>query len=301
MGTALVECVPNFSEGRDPSVLAEIVAAIAAVQGARVLDASSDPDHNRSVATFVAPPETAAAAAFAGIEVATRRIDLCKHRGVHPRIGASDVVPFVPLEGVAMARCVEIAHALGERVARELELPVFFYGEAALRPERRGLPALRRGGFEALREDIVRDPERAPDRGPRAVHPRAGAIAIGARGFLIAFNVHLETRDVAAARAIARAIRESSGGLPGIRALGFLLEEAGVAQVSINVCEPERTGLAAVFEAVERLARERGIEIRESQLVGLAPRFALDEHIARRIRLDDFDPRRHVLEDAVAA
>lgn len=296
-----IECVPNFSDGRDPAVGAAIRAALARVPGVKLLGWHSDPDHNRSVATFAGEPRAVAGAAFAAIACAVELIDLTRHEGVHPRLGASDVCPFVPLVPGDMAACVRTAHALGERVGRELGLPVYFYGEAARSPERRALPAVRRGGFEALRVEIERDPARRPDEGPSRLHPRAGAIAIGARGFLVAFNVNLESRDLALARAIAREIREADGGLPGIRALGLELARAGCVQVSVNLCAPERTGLVAVFTAIERLAREHGVRVRASELVGLAPRFALDERSARAVRLPDFEPRRHVLEDALGA
>jgi glutamate formiminotransferase len=297
----VIECVPNFSDGRDPALAAELAAAIRAVAGVRLLGWHSDPDHNRSVATFAGAPDDVRAAAFAAIACAAERIDLTRHVGVHPRLGATDVCPFVPLVPGDMSACVRAAHALGERVADELGIPVYFYGDAALRPERRDLPRVRRGGFEGLREALERDPTRAPDRGPARLHPRAGAIAIGARGFLVAFNVALESRDVDLARAIARAIRERDGGLPGIRALGLALESQGCVQVSVNLCEPERTGLVAVFTAIERLAAERGVRVRGSELVGLAPRVALDATIARAVRLPDFDPARDVLEDALRA
>ncbi len=292
---ALVECVPNFSDGRDPEVLTAIVAAVQGVAGARVLDASQDADHNRAVVTLVAPPERVVAAAFAAIGVATERIDLTRHRGAHPRMGATDVCPFVPLAGVRMEDCVRIAHALGERVGTELGVPVFYYGEAALVTGRRALPDVRRGGFEPLRAKVGSDPGYAPDAGPSALHPTAGAVAVGARGFLIAFNVLLETDDVSIAREIARAVRESNGGLPGIRALGLPLE-SGAVQVSMNVCDFERTGLVRAFEEIEALAGRRGVAIRGSELVGLAPERALDREIARRVCLADFDPDRHLIE-----
>jgi glutamate formiminotransferase len=294
-----IECVPNFSDGRDPAVGAAIRAALARVPGVKLLGWHSDADHNRSVATFAGEPRAVTEAAFGAIACAAELIDLTRHEGVHPRLGATDVCPFVPLVPPDMAACVRTAHALGERVGDELGLPVYFYGEAARTPERRALPAVRRGGFEALRAEIERDPARRPDAGPARLHPRAGAIAIGARGFLVAFNVNLESRDLAVARAIARAIREADGGLPGIRALGFELARAGCVQVSVNLCAPERTGLVAVFTAIERLARERGVRVRASELVGLAPRSALDVRIARAVKLPHFDPRLHVLEDAL--
>jgi len=298
---ALVECVPNFSEGRDRAVLEAIVAAIEGVAGVRILDASQDPDHHRAVVTLVAPPAAVGDAAFEGVRVATERIDLTRHRGVHPRMGATDVCPFVPLEGTRLADCGRIAHALGERVGGELAVPVYYYGEAATTPERRALPAVRRG-FESLRERVREGAAgHAPDAGPAELHPTAGAIAIGVRGFLIAFNVNLDTRDLAVAREIARAVRESSGGLPGIRALGLPLEKAGAVQVSMNVCDFERTGLVRVFEEVAALAREHGVEVRESELIGLAPERALNEEVARRVRLASFDPERQIVERAARA
>lgn len=298
---SVIECVPNFSDGRDPAVGAELRAALCAVAGVKLLGWHSDPDHNRSVATFVGASAAVAEAAFVAVARAAERIDLTRHQGVHPRLGATDVCPFVPLAGADMAECVRTAHALGERVGRQLGLPVYFYGEAARSPERRALPLVRRGGFEALREAIGRDPARRPDTGPARLHARAGAIAIGARGYLVAFNVNLESRDLELARSIARAIRERDGGLPGVRALGFELARAGCVQVSVNLCAPERTGLAAVFAAIERLAGAHGVRVRASELVGLAPRFALDAHIARAVKLPAFDPRRDVLEDALEA
>jgi len=298
---ALVECVPNFSDGRDASVAAAIQDAIRSVTGTRLLDWHSDPDHHRSVATFAGDGPAVSESAFRAIAVASRRIDLSTHQGVHPRMGATDVCPFVPLVPEELPICVELAHGLGRRVADELAIPVYFYGAAALRPERRALPEVRRGGFEALREAVASEPARAPDVGPRRLHPTAGATAVGARGFLVAFNVNLETSDIGVARAIARSIREVRGGLPGIRALGFPLASAGIVQVSINVCEPSRTGLRRVFDEVQRLAGERGVAVRDSELVGLAPRSALDADVARAVRLRGFEARRHVLEEALAA
>jgi len=297
-----IECVPNFSDGRDPAVAAALRAAIEGVAGVRLLGWHSDPDHHRSVATFAGAPEAVEEAAFRAIARAAERIDLRRHAGAHPRLGATDVCPFVPLEPGGpdgMQRCVRAAERVGARVVAELGLPVYLYGEAARIPERRALPAVRRGGFEGLRTAVEQDPARRPDLGPARMHPSAGAVALGARDFLVAFNVNLAIRDLAVARAIARAIRESDGGLPGIRALGLELPSQGCVQVSINLCDPRRTGLLAVFAEVERLAREAGTAIRGSELVGLAPRFALDASIARAVRLPDFDARRDVLESAL--
>jgi len=296
-----LECVPNFSAGRDERLADELRTVIRAESGVRLLDWHSDPDHNRSVATFAGQAEAVERAAFAAIALAARRIDLSAHAGVHPRIGATDVCPFVALDPEGRPAAVASAHALGRRVAAELDLPVYFYGEAALRPQCVALPDVRRGGFEGLRRTLASDPARRPDLGPAELDPRAGAVVIGARGFLVAFNLELEDADLALAQAVAREVRESNGGLPGVRALGLELASRGVFQVSLNLCTPEHTGLVAVFEAVERAARTRGARVARGELVGLAPRFALDAAIARRVRLPDFEPRRHVLEAALSA
>jgi glutamate formiminotransferase len=296
---SLIECVPNFSDGRDARVAESLRRAILSVKGVQLLGWHSDPDHNRSVATFAGPPEVVLESARRAVTCAVSCIDLTRHRGVHPRLGATDVCPFVPLDPSTMEGCVTLAHRLGDLLGSELDLPVYYYGEAALNPGRRGLPDVRRGGFEALRDSLGRDAARKPDAGPERVHPTAGAVAVGARPFLVAFNVNLETSSLELARSIAGELRESSGGLPGVRALGFLLASRGCSQVSMNLCSPERTGLADVFERVERLARAAGVAVRETELVGLAPRTALDADIARRVRLP-FDAARCVVEDALA-
>ncbi|MBL8862100.1 MAG: glutamate formimidoyltransferase [Planctomycetes bacterium] len=299
---ALVECVPNFSEGRRPEVVDAIVAAITAVPGARRIDHSLDASHNRAVVTFVAPPEAAVEAAFRGIAKARDLIDLTRHQGEHPRIGATDVVPFVPLEGSDMAQCVRLAHELGARVGHELEIPVYFYEAAARTPARRNLPDVRNIGFEKLRVAVTTDPARTPDEGPRDhLHPTAGAVVIGARSFLIAYNVNLGTPDVAVAKDIAKRIREKDGGLKGIKAMGFFLEDLGCAQVSMNVCDFQSTGLERVYREIEQLAAERGVAIRESELVGLAPRQAVPPGLAERVKLRGFDPRTQLIEERLSA
>jgi glutamate formiminotransferase len=294
---SLVECVPNFSEGRRKEVVDEILATIRAVDGVHLIDHSMDASHNRAVVTFVGSPSATSEAAFRAISKAKDRIDLRQHTGEHPRLGATDVVPFVPLEGSTMAECVSTAHALGERVGKELGIPVYFYEAAAKRPERQNLPAVRKGQFEGLRDLIGKDPAREPDAGPKdAIHPSAGATIIGARNFLIAFNVNLETEDVAVAKDIAKKIREKDGGLPGIKAMGFFLDDLRCAQVSMNVCDFEQTGLVRVFQEIEREATSRGVGIRESELVGLAPRAALPQGAAQEIRLRGFDPAKQIVE-----
>ncbi|MFN0171906.1 MAG: glutamate formimidoyltransferase [Bryobacteraceae bacterium] len=276
MEETLVECVANFSEGRDPAVVNAIRDAIAASPGITVLDLTMDADHHRSVITFAGPPETIADGAFHGIARAADLIDLNRHSGVHPRIGAADVVPFVPLSGVTMAQCVSLAVETGRRVWRELGVPVYLYEEAALLPERKRLEVVRRGGWERLRTEIRTDPSRRPDIGDAVLHPTAGATVIGARKFLIAYNIDLDTPDVEIARQIAVSIRASSGGLPHVKALGVLLRSRNQAQVTINLTDFEVTPVDEVFAAVRREAEARGARIAASELIGLIPRRALD-------------------------
>jgi len=293
----LVECIPNFSEGRRPEVLERILASIRAVAGVKLIDHTMDKDHNRAVVTFVGEGEPVLEAAYRAMATARDVIDLNEHQGAHPRIGATDVVPFVPLEGATMGYCVRLAHRLGERVGHELGIPIYFYEQAALRPERRNLPDVRNIGYEKLRDAVASDPSRRPDEGPQnALHPTAGATVIGARFFLIAFNVNLKTEDVQIAKDIAKRIREKDGGLPGIKAMGFFLDDLKLAQVSMNVCNFQATGLLRVYEEIEKLAKERGVEIHESELVGLAPRAAMPDGLAERIRLRGFDPSRQIIE-----
>jgi len=287
MASALVECVPNFSEGRDPATIEQLRAAIVAVPGVTLLDVQSDASHNRSVFTFVAPPAAAAEAALAAMRVATARIDLTKQQGEHPRMGATDVVPFVPVRGVTMEDCVALARQLGERAAKELALPVFLYARAATRPEHVLLPDVRKGEFEGMRGRVL-----SPDFGPNRVHPTAGATAIGARTFLVAFNVYLETRDVSIAKEIAKQIRTSGGGLPAVQASGF--EVDGVAQVSMNLLDIDITPPAAVFGAIKALAEKRGIGIAKSEIVGLIPERAILRAAGAALSLPD--PADHLLE-----
>lgn len=269
----LVECVPNFSEGRNPAVLEALRTAIASVPGVHLLDVHADTAHHRSVFTFVAPPKAAEEAAVRAAAVARDRIDLTGHRGQHPRIGATDVIPFAPWRGVAMEDCAAIARRVGERIGRELQIPVYLYAHAATRHERERLPAVRRGEFEGLAPRVGTDPVAEPDFGPRHVHPTAGATAVGARPILVAYNVVLETPDIAMARDIARSIRTSGGGLPAVQARGFAA--GGRAQVSTNLMDVDVTPPATVFHAVQTAARARGVEIAGAELVGLIPERAL--------------------------
>jgi glutamate formiminotransferase len=235
-----------------------------------VLDVQSDAAHNRMVVTFVAQPERAVEAALAGARVATQRIDLTEHRGEHPRMGATDVVPFVPFGDLSMKTCVELAHRFGGRLWKELRVPVYYYGEAATRAERRELERVRRGGFEELREHI-KDADRTPDEGPSEIHPTAGAAAVGARIPLIAYNVNLKTRDLQVAKDIARMIRASSGGMPNVKALGFDLQERGLVQVSMNLTDYRVSNIWKVFSAIRQEAERRGVEVHESEIVGTIP------------------------------
>jgi len=278
----LIECVQNFSEGRDPRVIEAIQAAIASARGVRVLRSESDPDHNRSVVTFAGSPEFIGDAAFAGIKAAVERIDLRRHAGVHPRIGAADVTPFIPLSGATVADCVEIAHRTGQRVWDELRVPVYFYEAAALSPERAPLENVRRGGFER--------PALAPDLGGPELNPTAGACAIGARKLLIAFNVNLNTDDLGLARAIARKIRASSGGFAALKAIGVPLARRKQVQVSMNLTDFERTPLDVVLAAVRSEAAARQVEIAEIQYIGLVPRKAIQDAASRDTEWSSFDP-----------
>ncbi len=283
--TLLVECVPNFSEGRRAHVVDQIVDAMAAVSGIKVLDRHSDPDHNRSVITFVGHPEAVLEAAYRGIAAAAQLIDMDQHSGQHPRIGAADVVPFVPVRGVTLADCAALAQRLGQRVGHELGIPVYLYEAAALRPERRALPDVRRGEYEGLKAAITTDPSRLPDYGPARIGP-AGAVAVGARPLLVAFNVYLSTADVEVARQIARAVRESSGGLPHVRALGMLV--GGQAQVSMNLTDVSETPLHRVFEAVRGEAHRCGVEVASSEIVGMVAQQVLLNAARWYLQLDTF-------------
>jgi glutamate formiminotransferase/formiminotetrahydrofolate cyclodeaminase len=274
-------------------VVDAIVAAISAVKGVHLLDRESDADHNRSVITFVAAPDAITEAAFQGIATAARLIDMDQHQGEHPRLGATDVVPFIPIEGVAMADCVRLAQALGERVGRELDIPVYLYEAAATRPERESLENVRRGQYEALKESIASDPNRAPDYGPARVG-KAGATIIGARAPLVAYNVYLTTDDVAIAKQIAKDIRHSSGGYRYVKGLGLLVD--GKAQVSMNLTDFTKTPVHRVVETIRREAARYGVSVLRSEIVGLIPQRALLDAAQWYLQIDDFQPEQ-VLEN----
>ena len=272
---SLIECVPNISEGRRIEVVEAIAEAIKAVPGVSLLDVSSDASHNRSVLTFVGNADHLQQAVVALFEAAVSRIDLRAHRGVHPRIGAVDVVPFVPFDAAEMPECVALARDTGAIIASRFGIPVYLYEEAVTDPARRQLEHLRRGQFEALAARLATEAWR-PDFGPAAPHPTAGATAVGARRFLIAYNVNLATDRLDLAREIAAAVRSSSGGLPFVKAMGVRLAHRGIVQVSMNLTDYQRTSIPQAFEAVKREATRRGVEILDSEIVGLVPADALE-------------------------
>jgi glutamate formiminotransferase len=295
----LVECVPNFSEGRRPEVLDAIVDSMIAVEGVRLLDKEMDADHNRAVVTIIGEPDAVLEGAFRGIAKASELIDLTKHKGEHPRMGAADVVPFVPVKGVTMDECVELARRLGERVGEELEIPVFYYEAACTRPERENLAKVRKGQFEALCDEIGTNPAREPDCGPCRIHPTAGAIAIGARPFLVAYNINLGTGDLSVAKSIAKSIRHSSGGLRYVKAMGFEIKDRGIVQVSINMVNFRGTPLFRVFEMVRSEAERYGVPVVGSEVVGLVPADALVDCAEFYLRLESFK-RDQVLENRLS-
>lgn len=293
----LIECVPNFSEGRRPDVIRAIVDAMRNVPGTHILHVTSDVDHNRTVVTLVGPPAAVQEAVFRGIRTAAALIDLDVHRGAHPRLGATDVVPFVPIHGVTLAECVALARDLGQRVGEELGIPIYLYERAALRPERVNLEDVRRGEYETLKVEIGTNPDRAPDFGPAAVG-KAGATIIGARLFLVAFNAYLNSDDVRIARKIARAVRHSSGGYRYVKALGLLV--AGQAQVSMNFTDFSRTPIHRVMETIRREAARYGAAVTHTELIGLIPQQALVDAAQWDLQLDGFTADQ-ILENRLAA
>jgi glutamate formiminotransferase len=298
--TAIVECVPNFSDGRRPEVVEALTHAVESSGNAVVLGTHRDSDHNRSVITFVASPEHVVDAAVTVVRVAADLIDLRAHRGEHPRIGAIDVLPFIPVSEVSMPQCVALAHEAGRRIATELGIPAYFYESAAMRADRVRLENVRQRGFEDLRQHIETDEARRPDVGQPVLHPSAGAIAIGARPFLIAFNVNLHTTDITVARTIAHAVRERDGGLPFLKALGFDLQSRGMVQVSMNLTNYEVTGMAAAFASVKKTAEQLGVEIAGVEIVGLVPEGALDRKAEYFPLLENFSEGL-VLENQIRA
>jgi glutamate formiminotransferase/formiminotetrahydrofolate cyclodeaminase len=296
----LVECVPNFSEGRRVETIERLVGIIESVTGAVVLDTHMDADHNRSVITFVANADVVVEAAVRAVALAAQLIDLRQHKGEHPRLGATDVLPFVPVSGVTMEDCITLAHEAGRRIANELNIPVYFYERAARRSYRVNLEDVRRGGFELLRDEIDTNERRMPDVGEPRIHESAGACIVGARQFLLAYNVNLRTDDLSIARRIARSVRGRDGGLRYLKALGFELRSRGIVQVSMNLVDYRKTGLHDAFEMVKREAARHGVEVIGSEIVGLVPQAALDRSAEHFLQVENFAPG-VVLENRIEA
>jgi glutamate formiminotransferase len=295
----LIECVPNFSEGRDPAKVDAIVGAMSAVPGVFILGHEMDADHNRCVVTLAGEPDAVAEAAILGVGKATELIDLTKHTGAHPRLGATDVVPFIPIAGVTIEDCVALAHRVGREIWQRYRVPVYFYEAAAMRPDRANLEKIRRGQFEGIRAEIRTKPERAPDVGEAELHPTAGAIVVGARKFLIAYNINLSTSDVEIANKIAKAIRFSSGGLRNVKSMGVELKARKLAQVSINLTDFEQTPMHRVYEMVRREAERYGVLPVGSEIVGLVPGKALEMAADYFLQLEDFSSAQ-ILENRLA-
>ena len=294
--SAIVECVPNFSEGRNLEVINAIADSIKSVKCVRLLDYSWDYNHNRSVFTFIGSPEAVKQAAFASCAKAAELIDMNKHTGEHPRMGATDVIPFIPVKDITIEECVKLSRELGERIASELSIPVFLYEYSATCPERKNLADIRKGQFEGMREKI-KQPEWAPDFGKAEIHPTAGAVAVGARMPLIAYNINLDTSDITIADKIAKIIRERGGGLKNVRAIGVMLEDRNIAQVSINMVNYEKTSLYRAFEMVKMEARRYGVNIIGSEIVGLTPMKALIDVAEYYLQLENFDFNKQILEN----
>ncbi len=291
----LVECVPNFSEGQRREVIDSIADAIRKISGVTLLDVESNPDHNRSVISFVGEPGPVKEAALAASAKAVELIDLRTHKGEHPRMGAVDVVPFVPLSGIKMEECISLARSFAEEFAEKHQIPVFLYEEAATRPERHNLADVREGEFEGLRDKIGKDQSRKPDFGPERIHPSAGATAVGAREILIAYNVNLGTRDVEVAKKIAHQLRAKDGGLAFVKALGFELKERGIVQVSMNLTNYRKSQVFKAYEMVKLFADRYGVPVIGSEIVGLAPMDSLIDSAEFYLRLENFS-RDQVLE-----
>src|SRR5437762_11765136 len=295
--STLVECVPNFSEGRDKTKVDAIVEAMK-IPDVYLLDREMDSDHNRSVITLVGEREAIQEAAIRGVGKASELIDLTKHQGAHPRMGAADVVPFIPIEGLSIEDCVAMARHVGEQIWKRYQIPVYLYEAAATSPDRQNLENIRRGQFEGIREEIATNPARKPDYGEPRVHPTAGATVVGARKFLIAYNVFLNTTDVEIAKKVAKAVRQSSGGFRFVKGAGFLVR--GLAQVSMNLTDFEQTPIARVFEFVKREAARYGVEPASSEIVGLIPKKALEEAAEWFLQVENFDSSL-ILENRLAA
>jgi glutamate formiminotransferase / formiminotetrahydrofolate cyclodeaminase len=295
----LIECVPNFSEGRDPAKVAAIVAAMSSVPGVYVLDREMDADHHRSVITLAGDPDAVAEAAILGTGKAMELIDLTKHTGAHPRVGATDVLPFIPIEGVTIDDCVALARRVGNEIWKRYRVPVFFYEAAATRPDRVNLENVRRGQFEGLREELKKNHDRQPDVGEPKLHPTAGVTVVGARKFLVAYNVNLNTSDISIANKIAKAIRFSSGGLRYVKSMGVELKARNLAQVSINLTDFEQTPMHRVYAMVKREAERYGVMPVGSEIVGLVPKKAIEMAADFFLQLENFSPAQ-VFENKLA-
>jgi glutamate formiminotransferase len=291
----LMECIPNISEGRRLDLVEEFADIVRAVPGVTLIDYSSDASHNRSVFTFLGDPDQVMEAAFRFAQHAVEKIDLRVHEGEHPRMGAVDVIPFVPIRDMDMAECVELSKKLGERIASELDLPVFLYEESASAPHRKNLAAIRKGQFEGMAAKVLED-QWHPDFGGNRIHPSAGVVAVGARQPLIAFNINLDTSDVSIAKKIAKIIREKDGGFRAVKALGVMLEERNIAQVSINMCDYKQTPLYRVLEFVRFEAARYGVHVVGTEIIGLAPMMAFVDAADYYLQIEKFEPFKQVLE-----
>jgi len=291
----LMECIPNISEGRRLDLVEQFADVVRAVPGVTLIDYSSDASHNRSVFTFLGDPDQVMEAAFRFAKLAVEKIDLRVHEGEHPRMGAVDVIPFVPIRDMDMAECVDRSKVLAERIARELDLPVFLYEESASAPHRKNLAAIRKGQFEGMAEKVLED-QWHPDFGGNRIHPSAGVVAVGARQPLIAFNINLDTSDVSIAKKIAKIIREKDGGFRAVKALGVMLEERNIAQVSINMCDYKQTPLYRVLEFVRFEAARYGVHVVGTEIIGLAPMMAFVDAADYYLQIEKFDAPKQVLE-----
>ncbi len=289
MAKQLIECVPNFSEGINPGVIEAIVEPFRHQHGCYLLDYRADQDHNRLVVSLAGQPEPIQDALISAARVAIQHIDMEMHQGGHPRIGAVDVIPFIPIRNISVKECVEISHSFGNRYYQETSIPVYFYEEAALKPERRPLEVVRKGQYETLKVEVV-NPERHPDIGEPRLHPKAGATVIGVRKFLVAFNVNLGTTDLHVAEEIARAVRSSSGGLSHVKGIGLTLEERGLVQVSLNIVDHEKNPLYRVLEFIRMEANRWGVEVVETEVYGMVPAAALIDSVAYYMQIAGFDP-----------
>jgi len=289
MAKQLIECVPNFSEGRRNEIIEAIVEPFRKRKGCALFDYRADKDHNRLVVSLGGEPDSVQAAILEAAKVAISTIDLAQHQGSHPRIGAVDVIPFVPLQNITMEECVDLAHRFGQRYYKETGVPVYFYEEAALRPERKRLEVIRKGQYEALKREVI-NPERHPDVGEATLHPSAGATVIGARKFLIAFNVNLGTDDVRIAREIAKVVRSSSGGLRHVKCIGLPLKERGLVQVSTNIVDYEKNALYRVLELIRVEAKRWNVPVKETEIYGMIPAAAIVDTTSFYMQTSGFDP-----------